>query len=238
MKIAIIDDDPMFSKILKNKLYMRLNHTKESTIDIYDSIVPKLYDLDYDIIFLDIMLGDKNSLDDGNQLIKAKPNKALVYISNHDNLIYDSQRYDGLFFIRKECLDKELEYFFKIYERKYKKYLQTLTITVFQKELIIPMYQIIYLSSQKYRNKINIILKQEKYETYKSLCRISLELDPKRFHRLNAHLIINLDHVKTIKSESIIMSNNDELFFTRKSKSAFLDAFSEYKRYCYEVDNY
>ena len=76
------------------------SYTSASQIDLTTDI--------FDILLLDIDLPDKSGIDFANDYIKIYPNTKIIFISSHDELVFDSFKVHPYNFIRKENIDIEL----------------------------------------------------------------------------------------------------------------------------------
>lgn len=224
MKIALVDDERKFFNQFIDCLPDGVK--ENSTIDLFDGPMEDLLLGDFDIIFLDIMLNNKESFDFGQRLKDSSIHTTLVYISNFDHFVYESLRQDIFFFVRKKHLKEDLDEFFKKYDKIKQKHSETLTVRLPNCSVDLPQCRIIYLESQ--RNKLLVYTNDELYHTYISLVKVYPKLNQKVFYRLNGHIILNLDHVVRVEKDYILMSNNEKIPFTRNSKKAFLEFYVQY----------
>ena len=84
---------------LNNQLSIK-SYTSTSQIDLTTDI--------FDILLLDIDLPDKNGIDFANDYIKIYPNAKIIFISSHNELVFDSFKVHPYSFIKKENINIEL----------------------------------------------------------------------------------------------------------------------------------
>ena len=84
---------------LNNQLSIK-SYTSTSQIDLTTDI--------FDILLLDIDLPDKNGIDFANDYIKIYPNTKIIFISSHNELVFDSFKVHPYSFIKKENINIEL----------------------------------------------------------------------------------------------------------------------------------
>lgn len=102
-KIAIIDDDELFSGLLKSKIEELYPSWK---VSCYTDL-PK--QLDVDACFLDIELkGIHEGFEIANAIKKEDIDFPIIFISSHDELVCEGYKYSALRFIRKQYYQKEL----------------------------------------------------------------------------------------------------------------------------------
>lgn len=224
MLIGILDDDNRYIDILKEKL----NVFGENTYKTYIGLSKKIFEEDFDIFFLDVMLEGEKSFDFGEQLIRNKPKTTLVYISSIDDFVYDSIYQTSFFFIRKSTIDKDLLKFFnKYYKRIADENMTFEFISCGIKELVLQK-NIIYITSKK--NCIVIKTYTSEYLVYNSLKKIYNVLNKDMFYKLNSYTILNFESVESIEQKGVLMKNNENIHFTRNSKHLFIDAYRSYRK--------
>lgn len=104
-KIAIIDDDVVFSNLLKEDILKIQPECEVTCLEEYQR-------LDYyDVYFLDIELqeGERNGFEIAEDIKHRERSSLFVFISSHNELIIDGFRYSALWFLRKSHYDKELK---------------------------------------------------------------------------------------------------------------------------------
>ena len=79
MKIGIIDDDKEFAEVLNKELEQLFSQVQ---IKKYQEISDELYKEEFDILFLDVLLYDKKSFNEGEKILTVFPHTTLVYISS------------------------------------------------------------------------------------------------------------------------------------------------------------
>ena len=70
MKIGIIDDDKEFAEVLNKELEQLFSQVQ---IKKYQEISDELYKEEFDILFLDVLLYDKKSFNEGEKILTVFP---------------------------------------------------------------------------------------------------------------------------------------------------------------------
>ncbi|MFR7590373.1 MAG: LytR/AlgR family response regulator transcription factor [Longibaculum sp.] len=222
MKIGIIDDDQEFAEILEKELQQLFSNPQ---ITIYQNITDEIYKREYDILFLDVLLYDKKSFDQGEQILTTFPATTLVYISSMDNFVFESYKQRTFYFVRKSNLHQDLIQLSKKYNQKEISHKQVLTI---QGNINILQCDIIYMNSSK--NQIIIYTTYNEYTIYSSLKEIYEQLDKNYFYRFNSYTIMNFRHVIDVREKYVYLTQEKKIVFTRNSKDKFMKAYMEYRR--------
>lgn len=108
MQILICDDEPqMLSNIAKKVLEC----LPDSDVRVFSSGLELLHCLETepcDILLLDIDMPDITGLEIARRLAPGEKRPLLLFVTSHDELVYDSFQYHPFAFLRKSCFDMEI----------------------------------------------------------------------------------------------------------------------------------
>ena len=113
MNIAICDDNETdikyIGKIIKKEFAahninceLSLHTDAKSLLDVNQS-------QPFDVIFLDLDMPRLNGMDAASQLNKSNSAAEIIFVTNHDELVYKAYKFKALGFIRKKYLETEIE---------------------------------------------------------------------------------------------------------------------------------
>ena len=115
IRIGICDDEKSFRKLEIEILTKVLNdgfeyltyelcefETGEQLLSYYNKD-------DIDIILLDIEMGDEHGFDVASKLINIRKDTRIIFITNHENLVFDSFVCRPLGFVRKRIFEQEIK---------------------------------------------------------------------------------------------------------------------------------
>ena len=222
MKIGIIDDDKEFAEVLNKELEQLFSQVQ---IKKYQEISDELYKEEFDILFLDVLLYDKKSFNEGEKILTVFPHTTLVYISSVEHFVFESYKQKTFYFVRKSNLYPDLKEFYKKYNQSQLNDKQILTI---KGDIDILQCEIIYINSSK--NTATIHTPYNKYIIKSSLKEILTQLDQSSFFRFNSYTIINFRHVIDVREQYICLTQQNNINFVRNSKDKFMKAYMEYRR--------
>lgn len=109
MQIFICDDE---LPILNNLTLKMQSLMPDETITSFSSahkLLQALHQSICDVLFLDIDMPDLSGMDIAKQLNEMEHKPLLVFVTNHDELVYESLQYHPFGFIRKSFFDTEIE---------------------------------------------------------------------------------------------------------------------------------
>lgn len=181
----------------------------------------------FDILLLDIDLPDKSGIDFANDYIKIYPNSKIIFISAHNELVFDSFKVHPYSFIRKENVDIELnDTLIDLLEliRLNKK---ELVINNKEHTIIVEQDEIIYIESLKHYCYIHTQGNPKPFKIRMSMNHILKELTF-YFYRINRSYIINLNEIKKIKNGKVILKNNLEISIQRGQIKKFQNTYDNF----------
>ena len=109
LRILICDDERRMLSLIAEKVSACL---PESDIRIFSSGAELLKCLQAetcDILLLDIDMPDITGLEIAGQLSLSEKRPLLIFVTSHDELVYDSFQYHPFAFVRKSCFDREIK---------------------------------------------------------------------------------------------------------------------------------
>lgn len=226
INIAICDDEKAICSQLENILleysnsaYLKIDvsvfYSGESLLDYLNQ------GNSFDLIFLDIELGEINGIEVGRQIRKILKNfeSEIVYISGNDG--YDRQLFDvqPLHFIPKPIISSFVIDDLKLaLERagrisgyfKYQKGYDTYKI---------PISEIIYFESLNREIKIVTVSGTDSF--YSSLEDVLFNVSKHQFLQIHRSYLINYNHANVLRYSEVVMSNGETLPISRTKRQEF-----------------
>lgn len=185
---------------------------------------------DVDILFLDISMPGTDGFEVAKIINSKKQNLFLIFISNYEEKVYYSFRFEPFRFIRKSNYENEVKE--ALMSAIYK-------MTLNNKSLIIKSHSdityiripnIYYIEKEKMTNYVVVFTKNEKYRYRSSISDLKVQLRDFDFLDAGQNIIINPEHIVHIDSNTIFFDNNVTIQISKKSVSKFKKSFLEYMR--------
>lgn len=195
------------------------SYTSASQIDLTTDI--------FDILLLDIDLPDKSGIDFANDYIKIYPNTKIIFISSHDELVFDSFKVHPYNFIRKENIDIELNDTLLELLDLLKMHKKEIVLNNKDNTTIIQQSDIIYIESFKHYCYIYTKRTTDPYKIRTNMRQILEDLNF-CFYRINRSYIINLNEIKQIKNGRVILKNNMEVTLQRGQIKKFQNTYDHF----------
>ena len=233
MNIAICDDDRDYRKIIssyveESEVFSKCTIAEFDTAE--DLLVASSKDISFDIILLDVEMGEINGIEAGKRLRTANPNCIIIYISSFPKYAIDSFDNEPLHYILKP-IDKDK--FFEVLRkaknkinRLYEKY------NITHKDGVISIYVKDILYIEYYRKHLIFHCTDNEYETIGKVKDAVDRLENSGFILINQAVLVNAHYIKQISKLDITLSNNEKLMISVRKKS---DVIKYYTRYLKEI---
>lgn len=231
INIAIVDDDKYFLNIINLKIveFLQNNDIKFSIFkttspnNLFNNISKNFK---YDYIFLDYDMPDMNGNELAKQLRKYNTDFKLIYITSHNDVVFECIRNNIFRFVRKSILDEDLQ--------------DCLNALVDQLLVIEPIEfkttignininpkRILYAASEN--RSIYIYTLEDKYQLKNTtLENVNKLINESFFIYISKGILVNLKNIKTIDNEQIILINGQALYPSRRKKKEVLNTYFDF----------
>lgn len=223
-KIAICDDELMFLEYLYNRveqIMLRYNFDYEiADFSDSDAFIQYCRKNIVDVVLVDIDMPKKDGFSAIKELQVQQPDIAVIFVSAHEELAYQSFQYNPFQFISKadpERLDDVFVYLMrKIRQRKYQK--EIIHIKLAENIVDINVNEVMYLQSDK-----NYVTAYDEDEQplirFRGLLKnIYTELADYGFIYIHKRYIINCRFINKFENRKVVLSNNKEIASTRNAE--------------------
>lgn len=222
--IVIIDDDPVFGEILKEKLYEYFKNTDIKVLRYFDEDFLDKHYSDIEILFLDIELEKENGIDLASRYREKGYNKMeIVFVSLHDNFVHDVWTAYPLTFVRKSRLDYDLERSIKLIRRRTRRK----NAEILVKNEMIKITDILYVMS-KSNYVYYVLVNGEKIKDRAKISMLETALEEYNFMRCHLKYLINVAHIKGLERDYVLLEN-ERVSVSPSKYEDVMQAFAEYR---------
>lgn len=232
MRVVLLDDDQNFLKLLSDDL-KKLFASKDvetDIISIYDASefekvlaggVP-------DVVFLDIDIPYKSGIEIADELRNRYEGVDIIFLTNREDLVFQSIHYLPFRFIRKSKLNVELKEAVYSYIKYYIDKRVVYTFESMGEKIPVLLSDIIYIESEKHYVRIHT--KKETMSIRGNIGVLEHDLNKYKFIRIQRSFLANMRHITKVTGKSVVMSNGDELTIKRGSMEYLRNCYFEYRR--------
>ena len=227
IRIAVCEDEQILLEQLTDDIKNILNkHSVIYSIKAYANGNALLAHKEFDILFLDIAMQPITGLELARRLRARGDESKMVFITAHQQYAIDAYDVQAFHYLIKPVDLKKLEaILLKLCSLLKGEYEHALTVCQGTLVRRIPFEQILYL--EVINRKIYLHKNNESVPFYGKLNEIEPML-PDSFFRCHRSYIVNFDHVKYYKKETIWLDNEYTVPLSRRRHQAFGLAFMYY----------
>lgn len=223
-KILIVEDELDYQQLIKKHIELYFNNI------FYDYEI-KLVSEDFNnyenyknaqVVFLDICLKSYNGIEIATKLKNENSNLLIIFISNINNLVFDTFMALPFFFIRKSCFEKDFENMSIQLRNFIDRHMKILQLRINGRTTKIHINEILYVEAML--RKVRIVTIDQEI-IYKSSFSNFLKLYSNRtLIQTQRSYAVNISQVKSVGSSDILLSNNEYLPISEKYKKKFYRA--------------
>ncbi len=217
LKITICDDDKKqieYMTALVSSWGSKNGHT--CVIDTFPSAEAFLFDYsenkNHDILLLDIEMGTMNGVELAKTIRQSNETVQIIFITGFPDFIAEGYEVSALHYLMKPVLEEKLHTVLDKAASNLAKSEKRLCITFDRQTDYIPLSIITYIEAQK--QYVVIHTANETYRMKSSLADVEKQLD-EYFFKCQRSFLVNLRYVKRIKSDCVVLKNEDEVPISR-----------------------
>ena len=229
MKVAILDDDPMFVKELQQKISMGCAKRDWGLKCVAFSNPQELLAFDLSntqVVFLDIDMPETNGIEVASQIRQRYTDIILVFVTGYIQFAPAGYKVNAFRYILKGSLDEEIGSCLDAIQDKLFEGKETILIETRDSQLEIALQDILYFEGTPYRRTLlyTIHSNDQAIECRGKINEYEERLSGKGFIRLQKSFLANMCHINKISSYTAKLRNGQILKVSEK----------DYKRICAE----
>lgn len=207
MKIYICDDEPQMLKSISERVKAILPDCIVEEFSDSRALLERLKLSGCDLLLLDIDMPKVNGLDIAKQLDLCLEKPLLVFVTSHDELVYDSLTFHPFGFVRKGHIDKELERTLKDCKRELSQRDIYFTFKSGGEDIRLKISEMLYFESQG--NYLNLYTADQVYRIRNTIAAVEETLSEKGFIRFHRGFLVNQQAVKVLGPEEAQLVTGD-----------------------------
>ncbi|MCL2313341.1 MAG: LytTR family DNA-binding domain-containing protein [Firmicutes bacterium] len=232
MKFAICDDCIESQNELRDILDSFKSEIPITLIEAYssgDDLYAQYKDNGrYDVIFLDIEMPGMSGLATGHEIRKIDKDVMIIFLTNYERFMGASFEICTFDYIKKPPDVDRLHSVLIRATKNYQELHHRLQIKLKDKLLELEVNEIIYIEYHERYVHFYTTINEEPYKCAGKLIDYKKKLIPYGFLECHKSILINMNYIRSIESESIETKTNVHVRMSIKNKSYYLKKFKEY----------
>lgn len=213
IRIAICDDE---KRILDDMSKAVRGILEEVDVAVYldgQKLIRDIENSPFDIIMLDIDMPEISGFSVAESIQKMAVKPLIIFVTSHDELVYDSLMLHPFGFVRKSHVDAELKKVLKDAEEEVTSREKHFFFHTASGDVKLKLEDILYFESEG--NYIKVITAEEEYRFRETMQTLEMSLSSDGFVRIHKGFLLNQGSVKMIKTDAVILYNDAQLPFGR-----------------------
>lgn len=190
---------------MENRIKLILQECFVKTFSDGKELLEALKNSACDVLLLDIDMPQISGLDIAGELTKMQDKPLLVFVTSHDELVYDSLQYHPFGFIRKNHFDSEIAKMLKDCQQELVAKNQHFTFKSGTENVRIPLEEILYYESDG--NYLKLFTKEQEYRLRDTVTAVENALSTSGFVRIHRGFLVNQSAVKKLSAEEAELIN-------------------------------
>lgn len=181
----------------------------------------------YDLIILDIFMGEKNGIDTAEELLKRKSTAKVIFCSTSNEFAAESYEVNALRYLTKPIVEEK---FFRTLDRYFEAYtaIQTLVYKKDRLDESILLSEILWVEADRHKCILHTTM-GEKISTTTSFAQIWEQLQEYDFIKPIRYAIVPMRMIAAIPSSELKLRDGTIIAIGRTQRQMVKDAYMEYK---------
>ncbi|MGN0553437.1 MAG: LytR/AlgR family response regulator transcription factor [Oscillospiraceae bacterium] len=209
MKIFICDDEPKILSDISSKVKSSLPEAAVSEFTNGNTLLEAITEDSCDILLLDIDMPKISGLDIAARLTALANKPLLVFVTSHDELVYDSLQFHPFGFVRKGYMDKELPRILADCVTELNSREKHFCFHTANADIKLQLDEILYFESDG--NYLKLFSKDKEYRFRDTLSAVENTLSDSGFIRIHKGFLVNQAAVKMLTSDEAELVNGTRI---------------------------
>lgn len=227
MRIAICDDDQYDQEqILQTVQNVEMDAKIECFSDGASLIRAAKHPSPFEIVFLDIYMPNEDGMQIARTLQNVSPRTGLVFVTSSKDRALEAFSLATLHYLVKPITEGGVMEAMRRLRALHPNLQDSISFNVGRNTQNVPLSQVCSLTSASHA--VEIALKDGTvFKVWTSLYELEQKLG-RNFLKINRGIIVNMDLVKEMHSESCIMANGQALYLAVRKRGAICAAYQDY----------
>jgi len=229
MRIAICDDDRHARDSIRDITIASIELPSSTDIQEVKSgeeLIHMHKKSPFDIIFLDIKMGNKNGIETGHEIRSIDKDVIIIFITSHKQYVFESFTIEAFDFIVKPISEEKFNEVLGRALKKHRDQHHIITISWESTTSSLDISEIFLIEA--YYGRIIFRTKDKLHECNGKLDDYERDLIPYGFLRCHRNALINMRYIKSIEECSIITSYGEEVIMSTRKKQYCLRVYNSY----------
>lgn len=228
MKLYLCDDEVKMLEEISERVKMQFPSAEVKAFSAATELLYRLKEENCDVLLLDIDMPKISGMEVAQRLAELPKKPLLVFVTGHDELVYESFRYHPFGFVRKQFIAEELG---KVLEDCQKELLQERKHFNFRmtgKEVCLAMSEIMFFESEG--NYLKVHTEKEEYRFRSTIGAVEASLTEEGFLRIHKGFLVNQRAIRLFGTEAVELIDGSKISVGKTYAESAKQQFMRYLR--------
>lgn len=228
MKIYLCDDEIKILNDFKEKVSTYSPDSEVCTFSSGKELLEKIKNEPCDILLLDIDMPQMDGMEVAKSLSKTEAKPLLVFVTGHDELVYESFQFHPFGFIRKQFFDSEIEKVLSDCKKELANEQKHFNFRLAGNEVCLLLSDILFFESEG--NYLKLYTEKEEYRFRSTISAVENSLAKEGFLRIHKGFLVNQAAIKLLGAEEIELTSGIRLPVGKTYSDSVKQQFMRYLR--------
>lgn len=209
MRIYLCDDEQKIREEIRFRVEGCLSTAELESFTSGVELLHRLGEQSCDILLLDIDMPELSGMEVAARLGELDHRPLLVFVTGHDELVYESFQYHPFGFVRKQFLDVELEKVLMDCKTELEQKKRHFTFRTTEGEICLLLSEIRYFESDA--NYLKIYTEQKEFRFRSTIGAVEAALAKEGFIRLHKGFLVNQRVIRLFGAEQVELTDGKVL---------------------------
>lgn len=232
IQVALCDDNKKFLKELRD-LILQWNQQEKSqpvmSIRLYSDseyFLSSLREKPVDLVFLDIEMPKRSGMEVAKELSSRSPHSLIIFLTSHSEFMEEGYQVRAFRYLNKMTVKEKLSGVLSAACQEIRKLdARCLSVQRYSDLIRIPFQELVYVRHVLRYSEITLA-SGEKIKDHRSLKELLAQLEGGQFIQIDRGAFVNLDYVRQIKANRVILSTGESLAISRQKLPIVRDTIS------------
>lgn len=201
MRIYLCDDEAKIIEEVSSKVKKQLPEAELEAFSSGSALLENLCQNSCDILLLDIDMPGLSGMEVAEQLTKLPQKPLLVFVTGHDELVYESFQYHPFGFVRKQFLNIELEKVLMDCKKELEQKQRHFNFRTAEGEVCLLLSEIHCFESDA--NYLKLYTEQREYRFRSTIGAVEAALTKEGFLRVHKGFLVNQVSIRVFGTEQV-----------------------------------
>lgn len=209
MRIYLCDDELKMQEELLGRVKKLLPDAVTEVFSSGEQLLEQLERQECDLLLLDIDMPELNGMEVASRLAGLPQKPLLVFVTGHDELVYESFQYHPFGFVRKQFLDAELERMLSDCGAELEQTKRHFNFRMEGKEVCLLLSELLYFESEG--NYVRVYTNTAEYRFRSTIAAVEASLGKEGFLRLHKGFLVNQSAIRLFGAEAVELTDGRTL---------------------------